>query len=139
MTRIIILGGGYGGVEAAKKLHKKYKRKKNVEITLIDKNPYHTLMTELHEVAGGRVEPDSVRISFDRIFSGKNVDVVTDEIKDIDFDKKICKSETNQYEYDYLVLAVGAEPEDFGIPGVKEHAMTLWSFDDAIQIRRHVR
>lgn len=67
-TNIVILGGGYGGVETAKKLHKQFKKRPEIEITLIDRNPYHTLMTELHEVAGARVEPDSVRVSFARIF-----------------------------------------------------------------------
>ncbi|MFW5684670.1 MAG: NADH dehydrogenase FAD-containing subunit, partial [Spirochaetota bacterium] len=57
-TRIAILGGGYGGVEAAKKLYKHFKRNKNVEVFLIDRSPYHTLMTELHEIAGSRTEPD---------------------------------------------------------------------------------
>jgi NADH dehydrogenase len=64
--KIIILGGGYAGVEAARKLAKKFRKQKEVEITLIDKNPFHTLMTELHEVAAARVKPDSVRVSFNR-------------------------------------------------------------------------
>ena len=73
--RIVILGGGYAGIEAAKRLHKKYKKNKDVEITIIDKNTVHTLMTELHEVAGSRVEPESVQVSFERIFSGKRINV----------------------------------------------------------------
>ena len=71
--KIAILGGGYAGIEAAKVLSKKYKKNNQVEISLIDKNTYHTLMTELHEVAGSRVEPDSVMVSYDRIFSGKKL------------------------------------------------------------------
>lgn len=137
-TRIIILGGGYGGVEAAKLLHKRYKRRKDVEITLIDKNPYHTLMTELHEVAGSRVEPESVQFSFRRIFSGKRVNVVVDTIDDIDFQNRKLISETDEYEYDYLVLGVGAEPEYYGIPGIQDHAYTLWSLEDALAIREHI-
>lgn len=137
-TRIGILGGGYGGVEAAKLLHKRYKRRKDVEITLIDKNPYHTLMTELHEVAGSRVEPESVQFSFRRIFSGKRVNVVVDTIDDIDFQNRKLISETDEYEYDYLVLGVGAEPEYYGIPGIQDHAYTLWSLEDALAIREHI-
>ena len=66
--KIVILGAGYAGVHAAKKLAKKYKKNNDVEITLIDKNPFHTLMTELHEVAGGRVSEDSVKIELSKIF-----------------------------------------------------------------------
>jgi NADH dehydrogenase FAD-containing subunit len=50
--KIVVLGGGYGGVHAVKTLYKAFKKDKSVEITLIDRNPYHTLMTELHEIAG---------------------------------------------------------------------------------------
>ncbi|MFW5747166.1 MAG: NAD(P)/FAD-dependent oxidoreductase, partial [bacterium] len=137
-TRIVILGGGYGGVETARLLHKRYKRRKEVEITLIDKNPYHTLMTELHEVAASRVEPESVQISFRRIFSGKRVNVVVDTIDDIDFQNRKLISETAEYEYDYLVLGVGAEPEFYGIPGIQDHAYTLWSLEDALVLREHI-
>jgi len=84
-TRIVILGGGYAGVEAAKKLHKRYKRRTNINITLIDRNPYHTLMTELHEIAGSRTEPEAVQISYKRIFAGTKVKVIIDEIDGIDF------------------------------------------------------
>ncbi|WP_020612449.1 FAD-dependent oxidoreductase [Sediminispirochaeta bajacaliforniensis] len=136
-TKIVILGGGYGGVETAKKLHKQFKKRPEIEITLIDRNPYHTLMTELHEVAGARVEPDSVRVSFARIFSGKRVHIVLDEITAIDFTGKKLTGKSDSYEYDYLVLGTGAEPCFFGVPGAQEHAFTLWSFEDAMKIREH--
>ncbi|MGE4467682.1 FAD-dependent oxidoreductase, partial [Sphaerochaeta sp.] len=92
--QIVILGGGYAGVHAAKALHKAFKKQKDkVEITLIDKNSYHTLMTELHEVAGNRVDEESVKISYDRIFSGKMVNVVQDKITNIDFKKQVLTGE----------------------------------------------
>ena len=137
-TKIVILGGGYGGIHAAKKLHKAFKRDRSVEITLIDQNPYHTLMTELHEIAGHRTEPEAVQISFKRIFSGQRVRTVSDEITAVDFEERILRSANYQYEYDYLVLATGGEPEFFGVQGVQEHSFTLWSLEDAIRIREHV-
>jgi NADH dehydrogenase len=137
-TRIVILGGGYGGVHTAKNLYKKFKKKKNIEIVLIDKNPYHTLMTELHEVAGSRVDPSLVQVSFDRIFGGKRITVYTDTIKSIDFDQKVLKSKVAEYQYDYLVIGAGGDPEFFGIPGVQENSFTLWSLEDAMRIREHV-
>jgi NADH dehydrogenase len=136
--RIVILGGGYGGVHAAKKLHKKYKRREDIEITLIDKNPYHTLMTELHEIAGSRTEPEAVQVSFHKIFGGKRVNVIIDEVTGVDFDEKTLSSETASYPYDYLVIGAGGAPEFFDIPGVQENCFTLWSLEDAIRIRTHV-
>lgn len=137
-TRIVVLGGGYGGVEAAKKLYKQHKRNKNIEITLIDKNPYHTLMTELHEVAGSRTEQEAVEVSFAKIFAGTSVQVVCDYISDIDFEAKTLKSDNNTFEFDYLVLGTGGEPEFFGITGVQENSYTLWSLEDAIRIKEQV-
>jgi NADH dehydrogenase len=137
--KIVVLGGGYAGVHAAKTLHKAFKRHKDkVEITLIDKNRHHILMTELHEVAGNRVPADSVRISFDRIFSGKMVNVVRDTIDAIDFNEQVLTGGVSSYPYDQLIIATGAETADFNIPGVKEHAFYLWSLDEAIKIRCHI-
>ena len=137
--RIVILGGGYAGVHAAKRLHKAFKKMQDkVEITLIDRNRHHILMTELHEVAGHRVDEASVKISFDRIFSGKMVRVVRDEITSIDFKAQKLKGKVEEYPYDQLLLSTGAEATDFNIPGVKENAFYLWSLDDALRIRCHI-
>jgi NADH dehydrogenase len=135
---IIIIGGGYGGIAAAKKLAKKYKHQGNISITLIDRHPFHTLMTELHEAAGHRVEPDSVRIPYAKIFGASRVKVVRDTIDSIDFEHNQAKSAVRTYPYDYLVLGSGAEPDYFGIPGIKEHSFTLWSFEDALKLRYHI-
>ena len=136
--RIVILGGGYAGVKAGKTLHKMFKNDDSVEITLIDRKPYHTLMTELHEVAGHRTEPDAIKIDLRTIFQGRKVKVVTDSINNIDFTKKELVSERKTYAYDYLLIACGSDSNSFGIEGVDEHAFTLWSYEDAIKIREHV-
>jgi len=138
MKRIVILGGGYAGVHAGKLLNKAFKKDPDVEITLIDKNIYHTLMTELHEIAGSRVGRGSVKISFDRIFSGTKVNVVEDRITSLDPEKQVLVSESETYPYDYLIMGTGAESTDFGIPGVKEHSFPLWSYEDALRINSHI-
>ena len=62
MTKeIVIVGAGFAGVSAARSLAKKFKKEKDVNITLVDKNSFHTYMTELHEVAGGRVEASAIK------------------------------------------------------------------------------
>ena len=136
--KIVILGGGYGGVNAAKKIYKALKRRKDIEISLIDKNPYHTLMTELHEVAGGRAEADSVMVSYKKIFGGTKIRLITDNIKTVDFEGKRLISGSNNYGYDYLVIGAGAEPDFYDVPGVRKFGFTLWSLEDAIKIRNHI-
>ncbi|HUX11754.1 MAG TPA: FAD-dependent oxidoreductase [Spirochaetia bacterium] len=137
-TRISILGAGYAGIAAAKLLYKRYKKKQDVEITVIDRNPYHTLMTELHEIAGSRTEPGAVQVSLAKIFGGTSVNVVIDEIQTIDFENNRLVSKIAEYPYDHLIIGAGAEPEFFGTPGVQEHSFTCWSLEDAIRIRTHV-
>lgn len=137
--KIVILGGGYAGTYAGKLLHKKFKKDDAVSITLIDKKPYHTLMTELHEVAGSRTEEDAVKVDLKKIFAKRKVDVVLDEITNIDFENNTISSEKESYKYDYLILGAGAEPCYYGIEGVKEHSFSLWSFEDAVIIREHIR
>ncbi|MGL4914445.1 MAG: FAD-dependent oxidoreductase [Romboutsia sp.] len=138
-TKIVILGAGYAGVHAAKKLSKKYKKNNDIEITLIDKNPYHTLMTELHEVAGGRVPEDSVKVDLYRIFNRTKVNVVVDCIENVDSDNNTVKTTHGEYEYDYLMIGMGAEPAFFGVEGVEENGFTLWSLEDALKIKSHIK
>lgn len=138
-TNIVILGAGYAGVHAAKKLAKKYKKNNDVTITLIDKNPYHTLMTELHEVAGGRVPEESVKLDLHKIFHRTKVNVVVDYIENVDLEKQVVKTTHGTYDYSYLMVGLGSEPAYFGVPGVKEHGFSLWSLDDALTIREHIK
>ncbi|MEG1004646.1 MAG: FAD-dependent oxidoreductase [Clostridium sp.] len=138
-TKIVILGAGYAGVHAAKKLSKKYKKNDEVEITLIDKNPYHTLMTELHEVAGGRVPEESVKIELSRIFHRTKVNVVVDYIENVDSENNVVKTKQGEFQYDYLIIGTGSEPAFFGVPGVKENGFTLWSLEDALKIKAHIK
>ncbi|WP_028543842.1 FAD-dependent oxidoreductase [Paenibacillus taiwanensis] len=139
MKKIVVLGGGYGGVLTAKKLAKRLNKDKDVSITLIDRKPYHTMMTELHEVAACRVDEDAIKMDLKQIFAGRKVDVVLDEVTNIDFNGKSLKGRKQSYDYDYLVIGTGCKPSFFGIPGAEEHSMTLWSFEDAVLLKRQIR
>jgi len=136
--RVVIIGAGYAGVEAALTLNK-LKKKDEVEITLIDKNDYHTLLTEIHEVAGNRVSEEAVRVPLKEIFDFTDVKIVNDEIKSYDFENNKVLSDKNEYSYDYLIMALGSKPNFYGIKGLEENAFTLWSYEDAIKIREHIK
>jgi NADH dehydrogenase len=137
--KIVVLGAGYGGVLTAKKLAKKFKKRDDISITLIDKNPYHTMLTELHEVAANRVPETAVRIELNKIFAGRKVDLVMDYIDNIDFKQKKLEGKNKVYDYDYLVLGTGSKPTFFGCKGAEKHAFTLWSFADAVKIKHHIK
>lgn len=139
-TEIVVVGAGYSGIATTKMLSKKLKKNSDIHITLIDRHSYQTMMTELHEVAGGRVEPEAIQYDLQRLFcKRKNVSVVTDTVLNVDKENKVVKTKGGSYSFDYLVLGMGGEPNDFGTPGVKDHGFTLWSMDDAIKIREHIK
>ncbi len=136
--RIVIVGAGYAGILTAKKLEKRLKKSKDVSITIIDKNPFHTMLTELHEVAANRVDEDSIKISLDKVFAGRKVNVKMDTVTSIDYTKKIVTGENESYPYDILVIAAGSKPTYFGIPGAEEHTFKLWSYEDAVVLKDHI-
>ena len=138
MKQIVIVGAGYAGILTAKKLAKRLKRREDVQITLIDKNPFHTMYTELHEVAAQRVDEDSIKIELSKVFAGREVHVVLDTVTSIDFDGKQLEGKVGTYRYDYLVMATGSKPTFFGVPGAEEISYTLWSYDDAVVLREHL-
>ena len=138
MKNIVIVGGGYAGILTAKKLAKKFKKNPETSITLIDKNPFHTMLTELHEVAAGRVDEDSIRIGYDKVFAGRRITFVHGLVTSFDFDSKVVHVENARYEYDYLVLATGSRPTYFGTPGAQENSYSLWSYDDAVRLKARI-
>ncbi|MBE6903908.1 MAG: NAD(P)/FAD-dependent oxidoreductase [Ruminococcaceae bacterium] len=136
--KIVIIGGGYAGVLTAKKLAKLSKKRKTIDITLIDKNSYHTMLTELHEVVGGRVEQDNIKIDLNKIFYSRPVRIVQDEILSVDKEKRTVYGKKKAYDYDILVVATGSQPTYFNVKGAKENAFPLWSFDDAVRLKEHI-
>ena len=128
----------YGGLQAAKTLNKQLRKHDDVDIMLIDQNNYHTLLTELHEVAGNRVEPGGVRVCIEHVLEYTKVKFVQDQIVRTDLENRKLYSNDKEYDFDYLILGIGSEPTYFNIEGMEEHAFSLWSLSDAIKIHDHI-
>lgn len=128
-TQVLVIGGGYGGVTFARRLAAE---RLDVAITLIDKNPYHTMLTEVHQVAAGHRAPDTVRFPFSEM---EGFQFIQAEVTGIDAGQRQVQTTAGIIPYDYLVVALGSVDTDYGIPGVREHTMTLHSVGDALAIR----
>lgn len=139
--QIVILGGGFGGVRLAKKLSKKA----NLSITLIDQKPYHCIHGQLYEVATSPSElvnlselKQSVEIPLTKIFLKTKVKLVTARVDQIDLDKKLVLAGGNSYKFDYVVSALGSQPNFYAIPGASDYANHFASSIDALKIRESI-
>jgi NADH dehydrogenase len=135
-TKIVIVGGGFGGVYTARNLLKLFGDR--AEITIINKNNYFLFTPLLHEVATGALTPQSVVESLREVFRGTPVVNIEDTVTEIDRVNKIVKTSHSNYSYDYLVISSGAETNYFGIPGAQENSFTLKNLNDAISLRNHI-
>ncbi|WP_435168103.1 NAD(P)/FAD-dependent oxidoreductase [Paenibacillus glycanilyticus] len=137
--QILILGGGYGGLLSALTA-RKYISAEEAEITLINKTPYHQIITELHRLAVSGVNEGNVALPLDKLLKGKSIKLVIDTVDNIDPEKKQVKLAGNgTVRYDQLVVALGGETAFFGIPGLEENSLTLKSVEEAKAVSAHIQ
>lgn len=131
MHRVLIVGGGFGGVKAAQELSKC----KDVEVRLVDPKSYMEYHAAMYRMVTGR-SPMEVCLPYTDLFEGMNVDVQKDSIQTLDFDSKIATGASgSRYSFDSIILAVGSQPAYFGIPGIEEHAHSMQSACSAAALR----
>ena len=143
MLKIVIVGGGAGGLELATKLGKKLGRRRKAQIVLIDKKQIHLWKPLLHEVASGTLDSEVDAVSYRAHAHNHHFLFKIGSLCDIDRSKKhiVLASESDAEgveilpqrteSYDQLVLAIGSESNDFGTPGIRQHCMFLDSLDQA--------
>jgi len=133
--RVLVLGGGFGGIGAAQKLHKS-----DVDVVLVDKNDYHTFQPLLYQVATGLLEQPAVGHPIRDLFHDQeNVRLHKDRVSAIDLDaREVQFAELEPLSYDYLVLGLGAEVNFFGVEGAAEHSFPLYTLVDAVRLKDHV-
>jgi NADH dehydrogenase len=133
--RVLVLGGGFGGIGAARKL-----KKSDVEVVLVDGHDYHTFQPLLYQVATGLLEQPAVGHPIRDLFHKQdNVRIHQDRVTEIDLEaREVRFDELEPERYDYLVLALGAEVNFFGVEGAEEHAYPLYTLSDAVRLKDHV-
>jgi NADH:quinone reductase (non-electrogenic) len=131
---VVIIGAGFGGLEAAKKL-----ACKDVRVTVIDRTNYHLFQPLLYQVATAALSPADIAAPIRAILSKcRNVEVILAEVESVDVDAKKIKTADLQIDYDYLILATGARHSYFGHNEWEKLAPGLKSLEDAIELRRRI-
>src|SRR4029453_2160716 len=133
--RVLVRGGGFGGVGAAQNL-----KKSDVDVVLVDKHDYHTFQPLLYQVATGLLEQPAVGHPMRDLFHKQpNARVRQDVVTEIDLDaRQVRFAELEPLGYDYLVIGLGAEVNFFGVDGAPEHGFPLYTLPDAVRLRDHV-
>lgn len=133
MGRIVILGGGFGGVAAGLEISRHLPN--DTTLIVIDKNPFHTFTPALYEVASREEPMKNIAIPYSEIFP-KNVEIIRDEVVGADLSKNSVNLKSgNTVDYSQLVIALGSEPAFYGIPGLSEFSLPLKSIVDAGKIK----
>jgi len=132
--RVVIVGGGFGGLYAAKSLGRS-----PVHVTLIDKRNFHLFQPLLYQVATGTVSPADISSPLRAILArNKNTHVLMEEVVDLDADRQCVITKDSEIPYDTLVLATGVSHHYFGNDQWKDTAPGLKTVEDALEMRRRI-
>jgi len=135
MAKVIIVGAGFGGINAAKKLG----RHKNLEITVFDSRNYHLFQPLLYQVATAGLSPAEIAAPIRGILSRySNIRVRLGRVDDVQLKEKTVSAEGKIYPYDYLILACGSQQSYFGHDEWEDYAPGLKTLEQATEIRRRV-
>ncbi|SBW06253.1 Pyridine nucleotide-disulfide oxidoreductase family protein [uncultured delta proteobacterium] len=135
---VVIVGAGFAGLWAAQRLAKR-DAAKLVEVTLIDRNNYHTFPPLLYQVAAAELEAESISYPIRGIFRNTpNVNTLMTEAKGVDIRNRLLLTDGTPIPYDHLVLAPGSRTSYFNIPGAEENTFGLKSIEEAVRLRSHI-
>lgn len=132
--RVVILGGGFGGLNAAKRL-----AGTDLEVVLVDRENHHLFQPLLYQVATAGLSPGDIATPIRSVFRGEsNVRVLMAEAERVDREEREVELESGRLSYDYLIVATGARPKFFGPDAWREASTPLKSVEDALELRREI-
>ncbi len=123
--RVCVLGGGFAGIQATRSI---LRRLPHADVTLIDRNPYATMIPALPDALSGRIARGAMKRPFNGLFAADRVRLVTDSIARVDLPARTLQGRTATYPYDALVIAVGSVPEYYGFSPANGTLCTAHSF-----------
>jgi NADH dehydrogenase len=132
--RVVIVGGGFAGLTAARAL-----RGRAVEVTIIDRQNHHLFQPLLYQVATAALSPADIASPIRSVLRGqKNATILLGDVMGFDLNARVVQSSAGELTYDYLIVAAGAENNYFGHPQWETIAVGLKDIDEAVEIRRRV-
>ena len=131
LKRIVVIGGGFGGLRLAKKLSTK-----DYQVVLLDKHNYHAFQPLLYQVATAGLEPDSIAHAIRQVFAGKeNFYFRIANVDEINTSNQTISTNIGSIHFDYLVIATGSDTNYYGNKNIERHAMPMKSIPEALDLR----
>ncbi|WP_238533587.1 NAD(P)/FAD-dependent oxidoreductase [Pedobacter agri] len=134
MKKVVIIGGGFAGLNIAKKLSKSSSH----QVTLVDQHNYHFFPPLLYQVATAFIEPSNISYPFRKLFQEKGIRFFMGEFQELLPEQKKIVTSSGSLDYDVLVLAMGAETNYFGNEEISKNALPMKSIEDAVEMRNHI-
>lgn len=132
--RIVIIGGGFAGMELAKGL-----RSLEAQVVLLDKNNYHTFQPLLYQVATAALEADSIAYPFREIFKNQNNFIFRmTEVTKIRPEDHCIETSIGEINYEFLVIAVGSKTNYFGMKDIEQYSLPMKSIPQAMALRNMI-
>jgi NADH dehydrogenase len=136
--QILIVGGGFGGLAAARELARTLGGSQDVGAGLLDSVNYTTFWPMVPSVIPSDVEVRHLAHSIRRILRPLGVEFFQEEVTEVDFEAREVKTNEGTFSYDYLILSPGSRTTFFGTPGAEENAMDIKGLRDALRVRNHI-
>jgi len=137
VKRIVIVGGGFGGLHLVRHLEGRI-RPEEATVTLLDRQNFHLFTPLLYQVATGELPPHAVAYPLRVPLARRGWRFVRGEVTGIDLAAHVVRSSEGDFEYDHVVIVPGSVTNDYGIPGVKEHALTVKWLADGEALRHRI-
>ncbi len=135
--RVLILGGGFGGLHLVRHLERGLRRGE-ADVTLVDRSNYSLFTPLLYQVATGELPPHAVAYPLRIPLARAGVRFLRTEVEAIDVEKRAVRTADGELTYDVVVILLGSVTNDYGIPGVREHALTLKWLEDGRAVRHRI-
>ncbi len=135
--RVLILGGGFGGLHLARHLERRLGRDE-ADVALVDRSNYSLFSPLLYQVATGELPPHAIAYPLRVPLARAGFRFLRTQVEAIDVDARAVRTSDGDLPYDLLVIALGSVTNDFGIPGVREHAVTLKWMEDGRTVRHRI-
>jgi NADH:quinone reductase (non-electrogenic) len=137
-TQILIVGGGFGGLAAAREMARILGGSHDVGVALLDRVNYTTFWPLVPSVIPSDVEVRHVAHSIRRVLRPLGVEFFQEEVTSVDFEAREVRTNEGAFSYDYLILAPGSRTAFFGTPGAEENTMDIKGLRDALRVRNHI-